>query len=413
MLEKTSLQNGLRIISDHMAEARTVALGFWIAAGAGDEQNGEEGAAHLIEHMAFKGTKKRTAAELAIRIDAMGGQMNAYTAAEYTAFCVCILDRHLEEAFALLSEMLFSSLWDEQEIEKEKAVILQEYDMYEDAPEELIQDLYYQKIWPGHPLGRNILGSRESIAAFDRETLLRFHAKHYHAKQLLITAAGACDQAALVRLSEKYLRHIPAGEARSAVLAPPTFTVVNEQIVKKLEQVQIIVGTDGFSHTDKRWFAAQLLNTIVGGSVSSRLFQTVREEMGLTYSIGSGLTCFHGCGLFQVTAASGPQQADVVIAAVEKLLRQVCDDGVQADELQRAKEQVISGLLMGLESSMGRMNRAAKIELHGLPMWSVEQFVTKIETMPLAEVNDAAKELFSRPFSILTLGPKKKGRKKP
>ncbi len=413
MLEKTILHNGLRIITDSMKEARTVALGFWVAAGARDEQSGEEGLAHLLEHMAFKGTKKHTAAQLAMRIDAMGGQLNAFTAAEYTAYCVCVLDRHLEEAFALLAEMLFESIWDEQEIEKEKTVILQEYDMYEDTPEELLQDLYYQKVWPSHPLGRNILGSRASIQAFSREKLLRFHAKHYHAGQLLVTAAGACTQADLMRLSKKYLRHIPAGGPHAVDAAPPAFVSVDEHVVKKLEQVQLVMGTEGFSHTDERWFAAQLFNTILGGSVSSRLFQTVREELGLTYSIGSGLTCFHDCGLFQITAAASPQQTEALLAAIDTLLKQVQADGVQEDELQRAKEQVISNLLMGLESSLGRMNRAAKMELYGLPLWSAEAFVDKIEGTSLAEVNAVARELLSRPFSRLSLGPKLKKGKKP
>ncbi len=412
MLKKTILPNGLRIISDPMREARTVALGFWIAAGARSEAPGQEGLAHLLEHMAFKGTKQRTAAQLAMRIDAMGGQMNAFTAAEYTAYCVCVLDRHLEEAFALLAEMLFESLWDEQEIEKEKTVILQEYDMYEDTPEELIQDLYYQKVWPAHPLGRNILGSRASIEAFNGEKLRQFHAEHYHAGQLVVAAAGACTPGQLQQLSEKYLGGLPAGEAKQIAAAPPMFVSMQEHIVKKLEQVQVVMGTAGLSHTDSRWFAAQLFNTILGGSVSSRLFQTVREDLGLTYSIGSGLTCFHDCGLFQITAATNPQQLDALRTAIETLLQQVRTNGVDEDELQRAKEQVVSSLLMSLESSLGRMNRAAKMELYGLPLWSAEAFVAEIEATSLAQVNAAAQALLAQPFSCLSLGPRlKKGKK--
>ena len=412
MLRKAVLPNGLRVISDAMGKSRTVSLGFWTAVGARHEEEAqEEGLAHLLKHMACKGTSKRTAAELAMRIDAMGGQLNAFTTAEYTAYCVCVLDRHLEEAFSLLAEMLFDSVWAEAEIEKEKTVILQEYDMYEDTPEEFLQDLYYQKVWPGHPLGRNILGSRESIRAFTREKLARFHDKHYHAGNLIITAAGACSQSELMRLSRRYLAGVRAGEANVLTTPPPVFTVIDDYEVKKLEQTQIVMGTDGFSHTDKHWFAAQLLNTIVGGSVSSRLFQTVREEMGLTYSIGSGLTCFHDCGMFQVTAAANPGQADEVAEMVRTLLHELGANGAREEELQRAKEQVVSGLLMGLESSLGRMNRAAKLVLYDLPLWSAEQFVEQIEKISLAEVNQTAALLFGRPLSCLMLGLKKRKRK--
>ena len=412
MLKKAVLPNGLRVISDAMGKSRTVSLGFWTAVGARHEETAEEeGLAHLLEHMAFKGTSKRTAAELAMRIDAMGGQLNAFTTAEYTAYCVCVLDRHLEEAFALLAEMLFDSVLAETEIEKEKTVILQEYDMYEDTPEEFLQDLYYQKVWSGHPLGRNILGSRESIRAFSREKLARFHDKHYHAGNLIITAAGACDQDELMRLCRQYLTGVKAGEPHALTALPPVFNVIDDYEVKKLEQTQIVMGTDGFSHKDKHWFAAQLLNTIVGGSVSSRLFQTVREEMGLTYSIGSGLTCFHDCGMFQVTAAANPEQADEVAKMVRTLLHELGANGVREEELQRAKEQVISSLLMGLESSLGRMNRAAKLVLYDLPLWSAEQFVEQIEKISLAEVNQTAALLFNRPLSCLMLGPKKRKRK--
>ena len=190
------------------------------------------------------------------------------------------------------------------------------------------------------------------------------------------------------------------------------FVSVQEHIVKKLEQVQVVMGTAGLSHTDSRWFAAQLFNTILGGSVSSRLFQTVREDLGLTYSIGSGLTCFHDCGLFQITAATNPQQLDALRTAIETLLQQVRTNGVDEDELQRAKEQVVSSLLMSLESSLGRMNRAAKMELYGLPLWSAEAFVAEIEATSLAQVNAAAQALLAQPFSCLSLGPRlKKGKK--
>lgn len=406
MLKKISMQNGLRIISDTMTGVKTVSLGFWVPVGSRHEETDEAGVAHLLEHMSFKGTTRRTAAELAIKIDSMGGQLNAFTTAEYTAYCVCVLDRHLEEAFALLAEMLFESTWSEQEIEKEKTVILQEYDMYEDTPEELIQDLYYQKVWPEHPLGRNILGSRKNIQSFNREKLARFHNKHYHAGNLLITAAGACKQERLIDLSERYLSTVQAGAPTLLNSKPPIFAFIDEHVVKKLEQTQLIIGTEGFSHTDERWFAAQLLNTILGGSVSSRLFQTVREKMGLTYSIGSGLTCFHDCGMFQITAAANPGQADAVREASMLLVRQLCENGAEQDELQRAKEQVVSNLLMGLESSVGRMNRAAKLALYGLPLWSSAQFVKKIENVSLELVNETAVTLFSRPFSCLILGPK-------
>ncbi len=406
MIDQTTIDSGIRVVTDSMPQVRSVTIGFWLACGSRHESAEQAGIAHLIEHMLFKGTAKRTAKQLALEVDCIGGQMNAFTSSEYTCYYIKVLDTHVEKAFELLSDMLLEPLFAPADIKKEKQVILQEYDMYEDSPEDLIQDRFFSYIWPNHPLGRKIIGDRKTVKKISEKDIVDFFKDFYIPSNLLVAVAGNIEHKKVVSLVDRYLSAFK-GESTKQDAFAPEFRSGSKFIEKDIEQMQIIWGIPGLSFSDPDWYAANVLNNIIGASSSSRLFQSIREEKGLAYSIYSGFNSYSDSGIFTVSSGVKPEKSKQLLVALDKQIAELLSNGVTETELNKAKEQIVSGLLMGLESSSGRMNRIGKLAIMNKPVLPIEDTIDKISRLQLEEINKAGVRLFkdSEP-AVLMLGPK-------
>ena len=407
MVKQSKMPNGIKIVTDSMPYVRSVTIGLWLNCGSRQDDSQTIGTAHFIEHMLFKGTEKRTAKQLALEVDFMGGQINAFTSAEYTCYYLKVLDTHLDEALELLSDMFLHSLFLPEAIKREKNVILQEYDMYEDSPEDLIQDKFYSYIWPSHPLGRNIIGSRKTIRSINKEKLVNFKNNHYTPDNLVIAVAGNVEHEKVTDAVNKYFSGF-AGKAVPPDKTKPRFHNGYKFVKKDTEQVQILWGIESIDYTDKDWYTASILNNILGSSASSRLFQKVREENGLAYFIYSVLNSYSDVGIFTINAAVKPENSKKVLAMIEKELQDIVENGINEKELLKAKEQMNSSILMNLESSNGRMNRIGRLVVMDRPLIPIEDIIKKINKQSLDNINRVAARLFenNRP-ALLELGPKK------
>lgn len=407
MIKQSKMSNGIKIVTDSMPYVRSVTIGFWLNCGSRQDDSQTIGTAHFIEHMLFKGTEKRTAKQLALKVDVMGGQINAFTSAEYTCYYLKILDTHLEQAIELLSDMLLNSLFLPEAINREKNVILQEYDMYKDSPEDLIQDKFYSYIWKNHPLGRNIIGRRKTIKSINREKLITFKDNYYTPDNLVVAIAGNIQHEKVTELVDKYLGKF-IGKAAVFDKIKPTFNKGYKFIKKDTEQIQILWGIESVDYTDKDWYAASLLNNILGSSASSRLFQKIREENGLAYFIYSVLNSYSDVGIFTINAAVKPENSKKVLSMLKEELQNIAQNGITEKELLKAKEQTNSSILMSLESSNSRMNRIGRLLVMNRPLIPIEKVIEKINQQNLVDVNNVAVRLFAKSNpALLKLGPQK------
>jgi predicted Zn-dependent peptidase len=365
-------------------------VGIWVETGSRVEPVERGGISHLIEHLVFKGTDTRSAEDIARAIDSVGGQMDAFTAKEHTCFYVSVLDEHLEMAAELLADVLLRPRFAPGDIEREKAVVFQEIKMVEDTPDDLVHDLFLDKAWPGHPLGRPILGRREVVEALDRDTIL----SHFHAEYARVVDAFA-------RRFDDFTR--PAAQHVSAA---PTLLPGVHMVSKPLEQVQVVLGFPGVSDTAPDRYALYLLNDIMGGSMSSRLFQEVRERQGLVYSVHSGAQQFHDSGLVYLYAGTEAGNFGKVLKAFLHEVRALKKDGVTADELARAKDHLKGNLMLSLESSSSRMNRLARQELRFGAFHFVDEMLGEIDRVRPDEVEALIhRVLDEEQLCLVTLGP--------
>jgi predicted Zn-dependent peptidase len=408
MIQQTIMPNGIRVVTDSMREVRSAALGFWIACGA--RQDATCGTAHFIEHMFFKGTKRRGARQLALEADRIGGQLNAFTAAEYTCYYAKALDSHIERLFDLLSDMFLHSQFLPDDVKKEKLVIMQECDMYYDDPEELAQNEFFSFVWGEHPLGRNVTGSKKDVRKINGRILADFLRDFYTPDNLVVAAAGNLRHDDICGFVDKYLSSL-SGQAAKVPLSAPAFSSGRKFIKKDLEQSQIIWGVPGIPLADCSWHAASILCNRLGGSASSRLFQEIRETKGLAYFIYSVFNSYSDSGLFTINAGVKPENIDVFLAALEEITSDVAENGLTENELRDSKEQLVSSLLLGLESSSGRMQRLGKLSVLRKPIISVDELIAKIEGASLTDAAAMAARLFKgiRP-AVVGLGPKHPGR---
>jgi predicted Zn-dependent peptidase len=402
---KSVLGNGIRVVTERMPHVRSVAVGVWVDTGSRNEAEDRGGVSHLIEHLVFKGTTSRTAADIARTMDSVGGQMDAFTAKEHTCFYVSVLDQHLPLAVDLLADILLHPLFAVEDIEREKSVVLQEIKMVEDTPDDLIHDLFAEHIWAGHPLGRPILGRRETVQSFSREVILGHFGEQYVPGRIVIAVAGNLEHEQVVSLLsppfEGFARSAPAHDGA----APPIRSGV-EMVPKNLEQVQMIIGFPGLRQSARERHALYVLNDIIGGSVSSRLFQEVRERQGLVYSIYSGSQGYRDTGVLYVYAASDAQNFSKVLKGTLKELRGLKKDGVTSEELARAKEHLKGNLMLSLESTASRMNRLAKQELYFGSFFSLDEMLATIDAVREEEVQALVHQLLDEDqMALLTLGP--------
>ena len=387
MYEKITLPNGARVVFERMEGVRSVSLGIWVGAGSRFERAEEGGSAHFIEHMLFKGTATRTAAQLAEEADALGGQLNAYTTRDNTCFYTRVLDTHLPRAAEVLADMFFRSRFDEADVENEKGVIGEEIDMYEDTQEDVAAENLLAGCFPG-ALGRPVLGTEETLAGLSGRSLRAFMERTYTAPRIAVALAGSFTDADVDAVARIFAQMPPAEHTEPERSAYAPCLTLRE---KAVEQNQLVLGFPGLETASEERFAMQLFSNILGGSSSSRLFQTVREKHGLCYSIYSFTAGYQDTGLFAVALAANRQSERRALGLTIDELRRIRDEGVTAAELGRAREQVTASILMSLESSASRMNRLGYGELF-LPRGALtpDELIERYEAVTLADVRSLA-----------------------
>ena len=401
-VRSTRLANGAAVLTEHMPGLRSATVGVWVRRGSRHEPNGLNGVCHFIEHAVFKGTARRTALDIAVESDRLGGHFDAYTTHELTGFAMKVVDRALPQAFDLLADMLLAPRFDEEELARERKVIIEEMKMVEDTPDELLAELFAQAYFPGHPLGLPIEGTPETVSTFDRERTSGFHAAAYASPNLVIAAAGNVQHEALIDMAESAFALRRGDEAKIARAGeelvpsePPTPAApIFVQHKRELEQAHIIVATPWPTARDESRYAASLLGSILGGGTSSRLWQSIREERGLAYSIGAAGGAFTDTGFFQIYAGTSPEQLGEVLDLSIAELRRVVREGVTEDELRLAKDQAVSSILLGLESTSVRAGTLARQEIvHGAYV-TPDEIIRRVEAVTPEDVRRIARENF-------------------
>jgi predicted Zn-dependent peptidase len=404
MIQKSILENGIRVITEKMPGVHSVSLGFWVENGSRHESASESGISHFIEHMLFKGTSRRNALDIAKEIDSVGGVLNAFTAREYSCYYAKVLAKALPRAIDLLSDIVLGSIFDLDELEKERRVILQEISMLEDAPDDQVHDLFNYFFWEGHPLGLPILGTRESVDNLSREMMQAFMAKRYCGGKIVICAAGDLVHDQIVEQVFRAFQDVPSGTCAPAALFPSPHHARRIHVLEKdLEQVHICLGTRAMPQNHPSRFASYLLNVILGGSMSSRLFQTVREERGLAYSIYSYLNCHSDAGALVIYAGTAVEDAPHVVNLLLRELNRFRTETVSAEELSSAKEQLKGNLLLSLEGTDNRMTRLAKNEIYMGEQSAIPQVLAAFDRVTSRDLQGLAEETICDDYLNLQL----------
>lgn len=408
LYRKTTLPNGLRIITEEIPHVRSASIGVWVGAGSVWESPANMGISHFIEHMLFKGTTTRSARQIAREIDGRGGNLNAFTSKEQTCYYAKVLDEHLPIAVDVLADMLRHSLFDPTEIEKEKGVIVEEIKMYEDVPDDLVHDLFATAMWSGHALGRPIVGTGDVVQSLTRQQILGYFGDYYVGENIVVAAAGRIEHERVVDLVAQKFGGLAAGQARRGT--PGDLTAVDRPRAmiraKETEQTHLVLGMAGLPQEHPDLYALHLLNTVLGGGASSRLFQEIREERGLAYSVYSFQSSFRETGSFAVYAGVSPGVMEQVLELIQASLRQAGQHGITAEELQEAKEQLKGQIMLGLESTSGRMTRLGRGELMLGRVLSPDEIIARIDNVTREAVLELAGRLFLREPQVLSaVGP--------
>lgn len=402
-VERSELANGLTVVSHAMAEVETVSLGIWVGAGSRSEAPAEHGVAHFLEHMAFKGTARRSAKDIAEEIEAVGGDLNAATGVDTTAYYARVMRKDLPLALDILSDIIVSPRFDRGELTRERDVILQEIAAALDSPEDIAFDLVQEAAFPGQPAGRAILGTAESVSRFKRAHLGTYLSAHYHGPNMVLAAAGAVDHRALVAEAERRLSSFDA----SAAPAPEGALYAGgvRRSDKPFEQTHLVLAFEAPPYRHADYFAAQICAGALGGGMSSRLFQEVREKRGLCYAIYAFSSGLSDSGMFVVHAAGGSDRAHELFAVIRDELVKAADEGFRQDEVARVKAQLKMGLLAGLESSSARAEQLARqILIHGRPL-TTEELIERVEQVGPQELQVLVERMLASPLSLATVGP--------
>lgn len=399
---KTVLENGVRILTQPMPHARSVSLGVWVDVGARDESEAESGISHFIEHMIFKGTERRSAYEIAREFDAVGGQTNAFTSMEHTCYHARVLDERLETMVDILTDIFLHSVFDPQEVERERPVILQEIGMVEDLPEEHVHVLAGQTFWDGHPLGRSILGTRETVSALDSASIRRFFRERYRPGRIVVAAAGRFEPGRLLDLLGRAFASLPSGDSFPARTPPRSRPRVAVH-PRALEQAHLVLLTEGLPVGDPRRYGLALLNTILGGNMSSRLFQEIREKRGLAYTVYSFVSSHADAGIVGVYLAVAPHHVSEAVSRVVAEMARMAREPVTASELAGAVEYLRGGLLLAAESTDAQMVRIAQNELHFGEEQPLAHVLERLAAVTSAELCGLAAGLFRKSHAALTL----------
>src|SRR5690242_6758258 len=402
-ISRESLPNGLTIITEEMQHIRSVSIGIWIKSGSRDEDPQWNGISHFVEHMVFKGTKSRTAEDIARQVDSIGGNMDAFTAKECICFNVKVLDEHLPIAMDVLSDLVLNPIFDVKDIGRERGVILEEIKMDEDNPDYLVHEIFTQNFWKDHPLGKPILGTKDTVKRFEQPILFDYYGERFNPGNLVVCAAGHVDHRQFADLVvEKFQNLKPRSNGYHT--APPK---INPRIImrnkKALEQVQICVGTPAYPLAHPKRYGSYILNTVLGGGMSSRLFQNIRERQGLVYAIYSDLNPYRDTGCLSVYAGTSRESAEKVVRSVVLEFRRLKNELIPADELRRAKDQLKGSLMLSLESSTARMSNLARQEMYFDKFYGMDELIQKIESVTGEEVKTLAGEFFNTDSIAVTV----------
>ncbi|HWZ31505.1 MAG TPA: pitrilysin family protein [Bryobacteraceae bacterium] len=404
-IQRATLPNGIRVITEAMPHVRSVSVGIWIGTGAREETLQETGISHFIEHMVFKGTKNRSAEQIARSVDSIGGGLDAFTSKELVSYNVKVLDEHLPEAFDVVADLVRNPLFQKEDIEKEKGVILEELKMEVDNPEYLIHEIFASNFWKGHPLGRPILGTKKTIRTFDRDKIERYYGQFYTPSNILITAAGSLKHRNLVELAEKHFEDLKKRRPVKLDEKPHPHAPLIFRNKDSLEQVHVYLGVPSIAMSHESRFACYILNAILGGGMSSRLFQNIREKQGLAYTVYSELTMYRDAGCMLIYAGTSQRSAGKVVESVVQELRTLTDHKVTDDELRRAKDHLKGSYVLGLESTSSRMGNLVRQELYFKRFFSLDEMLERIERVTADEVQKLAQQFFDpKQMAVAMLG---------
>jgi len=409
VIRRSEFASGLRLITERMPDVRSVTLGFWVTAGSRDEPAAIAGSSHFLEHLLFKGTKERSARDIAEAFDAVGGDLNAFTGREQTTFYARVLDRDLPMALEALCDMLQSSVIRSADFESERQVILEEIHMNEDAPDQLIHDLLAKTLWGAHPLGRPVLGTKETIADVKRDQVRRFWKRHYVPRNLVVVAAGNVQHERVAKQLQRLLDSGPRvrSGARTAARMPaaPSPTGATAVTRRPTEQAHLGFGLPGLPRRDHRRFAFGVVNNALGEGMSSRLFQEIREKRGLAYSVYSYHAMYTEAGTFTVYAGTTPSKAHEVLAIVRRELEDIAEKGLGPGELDRAKGHMKGSLVLSQEDTSSRMNRLGRSEIAHGEILSVDEVIERIDAVTAEDAGSVAAEVLAGVPSLAVIGP--------
>ena len=404
-IRREVLPNGLTLITEEMEHIRSASIGIWIKTGSRDEDMESNGISHFIEHMVFKGTKHRTAEEIARQVDSIGGNMDAFTAKECICFSAKVLDEHMPIAMEVLSDLVLNPIFDVEDIGRERGVILEEIKMDEDNPDYLVHEIFTQNFWKDHPLGKPILGTKDTVKRFERNGVMDFYKQRFAPGNVIICAAGHLKHEQFVELVSKHFEHMKPMKNGFHSPQPKTMPRIIMRNKKALEQVQICVGVPShpIAHEDRH--ASYILNTLLGGGMSSRLFQNIRERQGLAYAIYSDLSPYRDTGCLSVYAGTSRESAGKVVQSVVSEFRKLKAEPVPEEELRRSKDQLKGSLMLSLESSTARMSNLARQEMYFDHFFGLDELIERIESVTADQLTELANEFFqTESIAVTVLG---------
>ncbi|MBT3557357.1 MAG: insulinase family protein [Rhodospirillales bacterium] len=398
----TTLDNGLRVVTDAMDTVQTVSVGAWVDAGARHEPPSINGISHMLEHMAFKGTKRRSALDIAVEIENVGGHVNAYTSREHTAYYAKMLKEDMPLALDIIADILQHSEMDQEELERERTVILQEIHQANDTPDDIVFDYFQETAFPDQAVGRPVLGTLDLVSGFNRDTLMNYMQSQYAPPSMIVAAAGCVNHDQFVEMASEAFDDLPDPCSREVEAA--TYRGGDFRESRDLEQVHVLMGLEGIPYSDEDFHAASVYCTLLGGGMSSRLFQEIREKRGMVYSVYSFMSSLHDSGMFGIYAGTGEKEAAEVVPVIcDELTRSTKD--VTDDEMNRARAQLKAGILMSLESSSSRCEQAARqLLVYGRTI-PLEETVAKIEAVDKEAVMRVASRVIASPLTMTALGP--------
>ncbi len=405
-MSETVLGNGVRVLSERVASVRSVSVGVWVRHGAAHDAARVAGASHLLEHMVFKGTRKRTAREIALSLEVLGGSLDAYTTREHTGFQARVLDEHLPLALDVLADLTLQPLLRADDLDLEREVVLEEIAEVEDTPDDLVFELHGEALWPESPFGRSILGTPGTVGEMDVEVLRGLHERAYRGANMLIAAAGSVEHGAFVEAADRLFGGVDAGARELPVALPGAAHSGDRRVARSTAQSHIVIGTALPGHPDPARYPLALLSSALGGGMSSRLFQRIREEMGLCYTVFTHQTFYAGCGTGGVYLGTRPATEDRAVGAVREELLRVASEGLPPEELAGAKQQVKGQILLSMESTGARLGRLTSFALNDEPWMGLDEVLARVDAVTREQIHEVADRYFHPDRQlVLKLGP--------